>query len=192
MSQSDDSKGKDKTDWSFVDANRVVRRSGKTGPESHAVELVGSIVPDKSKRETQGPLPTLGAPRGVLMEFKSNRMGRKATLEALQEQYNSALTIYKHHLQNVVMGQTARDDVDYAAYQKQLDQEYLEVLAELGLRNKSVREQALIQLTDMTASRLKEVQEKDWPQPLKDAVIDDLIALRQRFSDEMMKELGRP
>jgi len=191
MSQSDDSKGKDKTDWGFIDTSRSATRPARTSAESHAVELVGNIVPAQSKGDS-GPLPTLGAPRGVLMEFKANRMGRKATLEALQDQYNSALIIYKHHLQNVVMGQTARDDVDYAAYQKQLDQEYLEVLAELGLRNKSVREQTLIKLTDMTAARLKEVQEKDWPQALKDSVIDDLIALRQRFSDEMMKELGRP
>ena len=119
-------------------------------------------------------------------------MGRKATLQALQEQYNSALTIYKHHLQNVVMGQNARDDTSITPRTRALDQEYLEVLAELGLRNKSVRERTLIELTDMTANRLKEVQEKDWPKALKDSVIDDLIALRQRFSDEMMKELGRP
>lgn len=190
MSESDDPKAKEKTDWSFIDTKRPVTRAGGGDPETHAVRLMGNITP--ARHETPSPLPTLGAPRGILMEFKSNRMGRKATLEALQEQYNAGLTIYKHHLQNVVMGQNARDDVDYAAYQKQLDQEYLEVLAELGLRNKGVREQALIQLTDMTANRLKEVQEKDWPQALKDSVINDLIALRQRFSDEMMKELGRP
>ncbi len=44
----------------------------------------------------------------------------------------------------------------------------------------------------MTAKKLKEVQARDWPESLKDSVINDLIALRQRFSDEMMKELGRP
>lgn len=191
MSETDDAKDKDKTDWSFIDTTRrSSKRSNEGGPEAQAVELVGTVVP--AKREPAAPLPALGAQRGILMEFKANRMGRKATLEALQQQYNGALDIYKHHLENVVTGQNARDDVDYAAYQKQLDQEYLEVLAELGLRNKSVRERTLIELTDMTAKRLKEVQEKDWPKPLKDSVIDELIALRQRFSDEMMKELGRP
>lgn len=180
-----------KTDWSFMDTKRPPKRAGES-PEVHAVDLMKAVAPATPGKREAAPLPALDSSRGVLMEFKANRMGRKATLEALQEQYNSALTIYKHHLQNVVLGQNARDDVDYAAYQKQLDQEYLEVLAELGLRNKSVRERTLIELTDMTANRLKEVQEKDWPKALKDSVIDDLIALRQRFSDEMMKELGRP
>ena len=187
-----DNDPKDTTDWSFIDVKRPAKRSSEAS-EAHAVDLMGTLAPSKTARhETATPLPTLDASRGILVEYKANRMGRKATLAALQEQYNSALTIYKHHLENVVMGQNARDDVNYAAYQKQLDQEYLEVLAELGLRNKSVRERALIDLTDMTANRLKEVQEKDWPTSLKESVIDDLIALRQRFSDEMMKELGRP
>ena len=84
----------------------------------------------------------------------------------------------------------ARADVDYENYLKELDAEHLEVLAELGLRNKDVRERTLLQLTEMTAVKLKEVQAADWPNELKDATVNELFELRKRFAAEMMKELG--
>jgi len=63
-------------------------------------------------------------------------------------------------------------------------------LKDLGLRNAETRASALIEVRDMIAAKLGEVQKKKWPQPLVDRTIDDLLDLEKRVCAEMMKELG--
>src|SRR6187200_1184194 len=118
MSDADKTNEPPKTDWSFIDkTRRPAKRLNESAPESQASDLVATVAPAVLGKRAVAPAPTFGASRGFLTEFRANRMSRKATLEALQHQYNSALDIYKHHLRNVVTGQNARDDIDYAAYQ---------------------------------------------------------------------------
>ncbi len=81
-------------------------------------------------------------------------------------------------------------DVLAKEYLSELDARHLEVLTEIGLRNKDTREKALLELTDRTVEKLREVQAKDWPEALIEDTIDKLLGLRQRLVDEILEELG--
>ncbi len=190
MDEKDNEAEANKTDWALIDSARRTSKRAEPYTQGRPAELVATVIPSAATQELAVPLPAAGAARGILMKWKSSTMERKATVTALDAQYSSALEILKHRLQKTVQGQNARADVDFEAYIKKLDQEYLEVWAELGLRNKDVRERTLIQLTETTAAKLKEVQAADWPKELKDEAINELFALRKRFAAEMMKELG--
>lgn len=191
MSENDSQQGKKKTDWSFTDSVRRASRRPEADHDARAIELVGSIAPAViAKQETEVALPVIGTALGILGQWRAAQNGRKATLDALDTQYKGALELLKHRIQMMVQSQKARADVDYKIYIEKLDQEYLEIWASLGLRNKDVRERTLFQLSEMTAARLREVQDADWPRELKDATISDLFAVRERFVAEIMKELG--
>ena len=89
-----------------------------------------------------------------------------------------------------VLMRKAEADVVAKEYLKELDSRQLEILARMGLRNKETRERALFDLTEMTATKLKEVQKADWPPELKTDTINQLFVLRARYVTEMMEELG--
>lgn len=127
---------------------------------------------------------------GILGKWKANRIGRKSAMESIQLHYASELDILAHRLSKAAQVKKAHTDVLAEEYLKELDSKHLAVLSEFGLRNKETRERALIELTDATAAKLREVQEKDWPEELIHDTIVQLFALRKRVVAEMMKELG--
>lgn len=194
MIDNDNQDNQGKTDWSLTES---VMRSEKTpAPEREQIarpidraELVpagNSIVP---------PAPNVALPdtsnaTGIMMQWKENKLARKATLRALEAHYDSQLDALTHSLTKAVQVQKARADVLAEEYLKELDSRQLEMLTELGLRNKETRERALVHLTDMTVAKIKEVQGKDWPSDLIRETISHLLALRKRVVSEMMKELG--
>ena len=65
MSDADDPKGKDKTDWGFIDIKRPGKRANES-PQTDGVDLMKTVAPAApAKRD---PLPSLDSSRGVLME----------------------------------------------------------------------------------------------------------------------------
>ncbi|HEV7473685.1 MAG TPA: hypothetical protein VGN90_06540 [Pyrinomonadaceae bacterium] len=194
MDGNNDQKDRKKTDWSLAESILTTDEAPSTVRDQVARSVdQGELVPTKESGLPAAPaigVPDTGAGRGIMTKWKENKLGRKATLQALEVHYNSQLDALTHSLTKAVQVQKARADVIAEEYLKELDARQLEMLAELGLRNKDTRERALLKLTDTTAARVKEVQEKDWPQQLIADTMQELFKLRKRVVAEMMKELG--
>ncbi len=183
----------EKVDWSRVEARMKSKGGAPPGPElvPYPVERAG----DESSQPTAAtplvvPHPDTEASRGILFDLKKNKIDRQTALKAIQEQYDAQLDALRYHLRKAVSVSNARADRIAEEYLKQLDAEHIKILKELGLRNAETRADALIQVRDMIAAKLMEVQTKQWPQPLLDRTIDDLVDLEKRVCAEMMKELG--
>jgi hypothetical protein len=168
------------------------------------VETVGSSLPARPTDQNQilqghtavpptmdVPVVDTETPRGIIMQWKKNAIDRKATLQAIEAQYNSQLDALRYHLGKAVSVSNARADRIAEEFLKQLDSEHIQVLKELGLRNAEVRATALIEIREMIFKKLKELETKKWPQPLIDRTLEDLFDLEKRVSGEMMKELGQ-
>jgi hypothetical protein len=186
--------GRDRADWSLVE-KRMRARDGslpESGESTFALDRIGGGDPDNSivPKAVSVPLPDTDTPRGILMQFRRNQIDRRTALKAIQAQYDAQLDALRYQLQKAVSVSNARADRIAEEFLKKLDSEHLEVLKDLGLRNAETRATALIQVRDMIAAKLKEVQTKNWPQQLLDRTIDDLVDLEKRVCAEMMKELG--
>lgn len=185
MADQPESGGGKKTDWSRTNAilNKDAVNRG---------ELIMPPPPPRGLATTQSAIdvPEMSAPQGILSEFKANRIKRKAAMAALQTHYDNQLDVLAHTLSKAALVEKSRADVTADHFLKELDAQHLEVLAELGMRNKQTREQSLIDLTEQTCQRIREVQEKDWPPQLVEETLQQLLGLRKRYIAEILAELG--
>lgn len=129
-------------------------------------------------------------PRGILMQWKKDAIDRQTALQAIQSQYDAQLEALRYQLTKAVTVSNAQVDCIAEEFLKKLDSEHLEVLKEFGLKNLDTRSNALIEVRDIIAAKLREVQGKSWPQSLVERTIDDLLDLEKRICAEMMRELG--
>lgn len=185
---------REKTDFSLVEEvmksdKRFAAQRAEVGQPLQSAEIVPvemSDVPTAPKLS----LPDSNLSRGILARWQANTISRKAALEQLQSAYDAQLGLLKHQLEQAVTMKKAQADVIAKEYLKHLDAQQLEILTKLDLKNKGTREKALLELTEDTAARLKEVQNSDWPDILKADTVKQLFQLRERYVAEMMKELG--
>lgn len=192
----DDNKKHDdqKTDWTLAES--VLNSDSAQSAVSS--EIARSLKTAELVPATDVGLPAalnLSVPaeetsRGILMKFRERKISRKAALKALEASYNSQLDALNHSLVKAVQVQKTRADVVADEYLKELDARHMAVMDELGLRNIETRAQTLLKLTDQTVAKVKEVQERDWPQPMIEETVNELFKLRKRFIAEMMKEAG--
>jgi hypothetical protein len=182
---------KKKTDWEKTEA--LIRRTSLTPAEREgAPEEPSAQVPVVRDSMAVGhPIPDAKALQGILAQWKANTLERRAALDAMKENYASQLTVLKHCLTAVAKVKKSQADVLAREYLSELDARHLEVLTEIGLRNKDTREKALLELTDRTVEKLREVQAKDWPEALIEDTIQKLLGLRERLLAEILEELGR-
>ncbi len=118
------------------------------------------------------------------------RAKKRAALKILSARFNAEIDVLESRLAQLVRVQKVQADVVAEEYLRRLDARKLDVLTELGIRNVSTRQSALVELTNTTVSKIKEVQAMDWPEPLKDQTIHDILALLKRFNSQVMEELG--
>ncbi len=183
----------DNIDWSRVEARMRSRQGASPETEQATYPLERkegdqdhSIVP----ASIAVPLPETDAQRGIVMQWKRNQIDKKTALQAIQAQYDAQLDALRYQLRKAVTVSNARADRIAEEFLKKLDSEHIQVLKDLGLKNAETRARALIEVRDMIAAKLMEVQGKRWPQQLVDRTIDDLVDLEKRVCTEMMKELG--
>ena len=181
-------------DWSFVESHRQA-----SGPQpSGTIDLAyntprgNELSPALSNApaDLDVPEPDMEAKRGILMQWKKNQIDRKTALAAIQAQHDAQLDALRYHLTKAVTVSNARADRIAEEFLKKLDSEHIQVLKELGLRNADTRATALIEVRDMIAAKLLEVQSKKWPNELVGRTIDDLFDLEKRVCAELMRELG--
>jgi hypothetical protein len=183
----------EKTDWSYVEA-RIRSKEGSTAKSEvvpHPLQRSesDSVQPTVSAAITV-PFPDTEEPRGILMQWKRNQMDRQMALKAIQAQYDAQLDALGYHLKKAVTVSTARADLMATEFLQKLDSDYQEIRKALGLRNTETRARTLIDIRVIIAAKLEEVQKKNWPEPLKQRTIDDLMDLEKRACAEIMKELG--
>jgi len=188
-----DSQQNGKKDWSdvesIVNAGKLPQRQPQEGvPSSDG----GMVLPERFDAPAS---LTIAAPdpsilQGVLMRWKSGKLGRKAALELLQLHYDSQLDLLREGLVQAVKVHKTRFRVDADEYLKILDGRHLEALTKLGMRNAFVRWKAVIDLKDMLVAKLNEVRAKDWPPSLKAETIKELMDHQKLVAGEMMRELG--
>ncbi len=171
-----------KKDWSLAESVLSARKTN----ESRELAPVRISVPVSPPLAVASP--TLAEPDGILAKWRANQMGRKAALDALAAQYSGHLDLLKHNIIEQVKVGKERISVAAEEQLKELDAKHLEVLAQLGLRNADTRLKTMADVTDMVVARLKEIEEKDWPMPLKEEMITKAFALRDRVIAEIMKE----
>ena len=192
MSENNEQPAK-KTDWSFVESVRAAENPGGVSRAVIRTPYSAEIVPVDGSNVPSAPVVSLPDSKpglGILAQWRANTISRKSALQELQATYDAQLDILKHRLEKAVTMKNAQADVIATEYLKQLDAQQLDILTKLDLKNKATRERALFDLTEMTAARLREVQNTDWPPELKADTVGQLFLLRTRYVAEMMKELG--
>jgi hypothetical protein len=178
--------------WERVNSRtRGLNESDRLKPLEVQSNSVGNQEPSLAVPEAlEIRAPLVNGPGGLIMRLRKNQIDRKAALDALQSHYNAQLDLLGYQLRSAVTVSKARADRIAEEFLSKLDSEHIEVLKELGLRNAEVRAAAMIQARDMIAKKLREVQDKDWPEKLVERAIDDLLELERRVCSEMMRELG--
>ena len=170
-----------KTDW-----NRVERMARP----DEAPSSDGALVPSRPQDVAIPSPANIGEPTGILAKYKANKLERKAALKALEKSYSGQLSVLEHQIVKAEGLRKTEISVLAEEFLKDLDARHLEVLAEIGMRNKGTREAALVNLTEQTVEKLKDVQQRDWPESLVRDTVRDLLELRERLVREIMEELG--
>lgn len=166
----DDSK---KTDWTLVEG---------TGPTRNLPELI------PPGRETPPP-PTSKSVGGVLQQLKEGQIKRKAAIHELDAIMSTQLDVLTHQLLEASKVKKAEATVTSDKLLKELDLQFQEVVQALGLRNEGIRRETMIKLNDQTASDLRAIMDKDWPESMKEDTIEAIKARRTRFMHNLAKDV---
>ena len=105
MAENDSQQNTGKKNWSLVESVLSSKTSVVPAPVQGAGTHDADIVPATHSSVSPPviiPRPDLLASQGILARLKSNKMGRKAALEQLQEQYNGQLDCLKESITQAV------------------------------------------------------------------------------------------
>ena len=186
---------KNKTDWSRTQSARPAQAApGSNEPQSPIQP--GQLVATGTGAHSNAPaglavnVPQLEQPEGIIARWKTNALTRKATLQLLEVAYNGRLEQLKIRLAAAIRVEKAVVDVLAKEYLQQLDCEHLKNLQELNVKNLETRQQVMIDLNNVTAAKLKEAQEADWPPEMMNRTINHIFELHERAMAKIMKEVG--
>jgi hypothetical protein len=148
-------------------------------------------LPAVAAPQTQGSIKLpVEEPRDFIGRLKANSKNRKAMMQALDAHYHSQLEGLRAQLSAGLKVHKSKLDLQAEEYLKSLDAQHLDVLGQLGIRNAATRWKAITELTDLAVAKIKEVQEKQWPESLIDETIGQILELKNRVAAEVMREFG--
>jgi hypothetical protein len=134
------------------------------------------------------PAPTAN-PKGVLAEFKAKRLTRKAALDQLTVYYDAQLDVVKTRLAETIRVRKAEATLKAEEFLQVLNNEHIEFLTELGLRNEDMRNRAFIKLNEQTTKSLREVENASWPTEMIDMTLEAMIARYKKFMGKLASDL---
>jgi hypothetical protein len=179
-------------DWSRVE--RLTPKPGQETEQDHKAMVPvppQADVPMITPPTLQGSIDVpLQQPLDFIGKLKANAKNRKAVMAALDAHYASQLDGLQAQLAAGLRVHKTKVDLQAEEYLKTLDARHLEVLGQLGVRNAATRWQAIMELNDLAVAKIKEVQDKQWPDSLIDDTITQILSLRKRVAAEVMRELG--
>lgn len=182
------------TDWSRVER---INNPKPAAPPPPPAGQSRELVPAPPQLPAVAPPPVQGSvavpfetPKDLLSRIKANSKNRKAMMEALDVHYATQLDGLRAQLSAGLKVHKSKLDLQAEEYLKSLDAQHLEVLGQLGIRNAATRWKAITELTDLAVAKIKEVQEKQWPESLIDETISQILSLKNRVAAEVMREFG--
>ena len=101
---------------------------------------------------------------------------------------SAKLEILQNEMQNSLMLEKARAEVAVAECHKRFEAFSTKALTNATIDDSSDRANAVIKLGNMTANRITEVHQQDWPQAIKADAIAELLKVRQQVLDRIRKE----
>ncbi len=159
--------------WDMVEAVTESKNAPSQKEISHSMSIDPKLV-----RE----------PEGVIENFRHNKITQQAGLAIVKEWYNSQLEVAKHQLKKAVVLKTREADVDAEKFLAKINQRHLVFLRDLETSNLDERFGALEGLGDQTSAMLKKLIEKDWPESMRNQMIDGVSELQKRFFEKIMTE----
>lgn len=183
---SNDSKRPDsgRTDWGPVD--KIVQR--RTANEMLPLQPDGLQKPGTGIQKPDSSATV--QPDGVIASFKANSITRKAALNYLSVYYEKQLEAARHHLTEVVRVRKAESTAVAEQLLASINSQQMQFLVEVGLRNEDVRSRAMVQLNDMISRTLREIQEADWPEALRQQAINGILDRQKKVFERLMTDLG--
>jgi hypothetical protein len=190
-----------KPNWSRVDALNE-KLEGKKTPKPAQENALVPILEGKLEKLEQPMSPQVLSRPMKDINHEPNEVGffaglhgegkvkKKAIVKALELKYNAEIDTLEHRLTNLVRVRKVQAEVVAEGYLKQLDAAKLEVLTQLGMRNVNTRQNAMVELTNATVAKIKEVESSEWPESLKNERIHDMLVLLKGFNRKLMEELG--
>lgn len=172
-----------RTDWSKVNVAIQRHAQDQVMPLSASPTLPAPGAPDDGSK-------ALAKPDGVIQSYKMKKVAKKAAVEHLEAWYATGLEVARHHMAEVARVKKAESTMVADQFLRNLNAQHLEYLTTLGLQNEGVRSRAVIALNDQTSATLKEIQTRDWPEPLITSAINGILDRQRRFMERLVNELG--
>lgn len=189
-------------DWtkqvgSLFSADESTRQPAKRAGNSqiHPVTIVPAQRAETSRNDGgfQIDAPDASTLKGVVALWKNNRMHRKAVLRAIELHYEGQLDVLAHSIKKAVVERKAGIDAQTQIFLTELNQQYLETMTQLDIRNMVARQDAIRQATEATMRKVNELKESkgDWPEEVIQMTIKSYFELLRRVVARNMQELGR-
>lgn len=169
-------------------------------PDKAAEDNTSEYVDDSTRRtdeESSTPHPPsaegLEDPETMLAKWKANKIERNAIVEYFEKRYDAQLEMVEEELRQAVRVNNAEVVKQADRWIDKINQEHLEFMTELGLRNKEKRQEALQKLGDQTTEALNQIKTRqgEWPPEMLDQTLEAVRELHQRFFQRIMEELGQ-
>lgn len=180
-----------KSNWDAVDA--ISRANDVPGPverlpaSSDAHPVADVAVPSARQLDS---MPDALVAGGFRTRIAAGALSRKAALQELHATYEARLEYLNKKLDTAVQVGKAQLEVQANEYLRELEAKHLEALAEIGIRNEDARARALIKLNDHTVERIREVQNRDWPDVMIQDTIKQILSRQSQTARKIMAELG--
>jgi hypothetical protein len=124
----------------------------------------------------------------IIGRFKRNAIDRNAALEAMRSMHDAHLEATKHTLKRAIEVEKARVDTVADKYIFHITAEYLNNMAELGVKNIESRTQTLLKFNETIARLLEQAQAQDVPNAIRDMTIENILKQHREFVDKVMRE----
>jgi len=131
-------------------------------------------------------------PTDIVTRYKANKIKRNNAIEQLSVWYDAQLEITKTHLKEAVIAKKEQIGREAQQFITELDRRHLEFLAEIGLKNKAIRESTLIKLADQTKDSLSELESRratgTYPDFLINETIEAIINVHRKFFEKLQRD----
>lgn len=182
-----------KSDWSDIDHILKQGKSDEPGA-SWSSEDVG-LNPETTRDGVPAELPAhrltaAQAEQNLLTRFRAASIRREAALTMLGQLVKGHVEAFGHQVNNAVVFQKTKSDVEHKARLMELEARELETLREGRIRNEEARFQTLLESDEKFTALLKDARERDIPDTWLHENIRDLAEIRRRLRAQINEDIG--
>ena len=180
----------DKSDNKSDDPQDLPEKTDWAKSEELMTKPSQSVAPVDQEQVIQPIRTILREPEGIIASFQAKKLKKTAALHAMSHYYTAQLEVAKHTFEQAARAKKADTEIVTRKFLDGLNERYIIHMTKLGLRNVEIRNEALIKLTNQTSATIKEIQESDWPEPLRKKALDGAMQNHERFFQKVLEEIG--